>query len=296
MALFDMQDPQTTWTIAGGVLAVVGMHWAYKRGQKRRSHGDDIGLPAGLVTGTGACPLDFYVGTSSSTGRVTASLEDMPHILIAGMTGSGKSTFLTAMLVDLIYECSPQELKLVLMDPKRVELAPFKTAPHVLSYEWDTNEMVERLAWVHSEMKRRYEVLEKIGVRKIEEAFGMPRIVIVIEELANVMLSSNRKSAQDLIVNLASTGRAVGLHLVLVTQRPSVDVVTGLIKANVPSRVALATVTQIDSRVILDQGGAETLAGHGDLLLMGPGMRDLVRLQGRQATDAEVKAAVDKWK
>lgn len=294
--MFEQPDSGLSLGILGVLAAATGVRYAYRLGKANASV-----VPGqrwdqkSLVTGSKACALRFRVGSDPLTGEVTADLVDMPHLLIAGMTGSGKSTFLASMLTDLIDGCPPDELKIVLIDPKRVELAPFADAPHVLTYEWEPDAAVTRLAWAKAEMARRYDALARVGVRKIEESTGMPRVVIVVEEFANLMLSGRKRQVQDLVVTLASTGRAVGMHLVLVTQRPSVDVVTGLIKANVPARVALATVSAVDSRVVLDQSGAEKLHGRGDLLLLRPDLRNLVRLQGRWTSDQEILTAVNKW-
>jgi len=245
--------------------------------------------------GVRAGPLLFEAG-HDVTGRVMhVDLAETPHLLVAGMTGSGKSTFVTALLVDLMTRYSPDEMRVVLIDPKRVELAPFAVSAHVLSYTWELDASIRVLVMLKVEMERRYATLAANGKRSASEVGGMPRIVVVVEELANLMLSPRRKEVEAIIVLLASTARAVGIHLVLVTQRPSVDVVTGILKANVPARVALATVTSTDSRVILDQMGAETLAGKGDMLVSMPWSRNLVRLQGRLIADAELGWAVSKW-
>jgi len=242
-----------------------------------------------------AAPILFEAGYDDQGHAFYVDLAETPHLLVAGMTGSGKSTFVTALLVDLMTRYSPDEMRVVLIDPKRVELAPFAASRHVLSYTYDPVASIRVLENLVVEMERRYAVLAANGARKAEEVPGMPRIVVVVEELANLMLMGRGKHVEAAIVRLTSMARAVGIHLVLVTQRPSVDVITGLIKANVPARVGLATVTGTDSRVILDRVGAEHLNGRGDMFLMLPWSRDLVRLQGRMVADAEIAWATTKW-
>lgn len=222
---------------------------------------------------------------------VTKDLAEAPHMLVAGTTGSGKSVFINVVIQSLMAQHTPEELRFVLIDPKRVELSGYKGDPHLLEnpiYEIDS--ATTTLVWLTEEMEERYRILEAIGARNIEEynskAITMPRIVVVVDEFADLMLQTKAKKsrfepnmAENSIVRLAQKARAVGIHVVLGTQRPSTDVVTGLIKANFPTRVAFATAQEVDSRVILDRAGAETLLGKGDMLFMDPASRDLARLQ-----------------
>lgn len=237
--------------------------------------------------------LNFTLGRDMDGREVTADLTTMPHILIAGMTGSGKSVAMNALLCDLIETHRPEELRLVLVDPKRVELAPYAGLPHLLLPPViEVDDAIAALNWLaNDQMEHRFKLLAACGARKIEafEAAGhhLARIVVVIDELANLMLSDN--AVEVPIVRIASMARAVGIHLVLGTQRPSADVLTGLIRANVPARIALATVTAMESKIILDEIGAEQLTGHGDMLVRLPGSRNLLHLQGTYVDDTRIQ-------
>ncbi len=258
-------------------------------------------------------PLAFAIGKDISGDAVVGELNKMPHLLIAGQTGSGKSVMINTLLTSLLYRNSPSTMKLILVDPKQVEMAPYEDIPHLLTpVITEPDKTISALKWAVNEMERRYKLLAEHKVRDIqsyntmirnsakkitvEDANGnqqqhengeMPYIVIVIDELADLMMVAAR-DVEALIVRLAQKARAVGVHLVLATQRPSVDVITGLIKANVPARIAFTVASQIDSRTILDQIGAEKLLGQGDMLLLTPSMSKPKRIQGAWVTDGEV--------
>lgn len=289
--MFESADPGTTWMVVGGLITAGAV---VARRHAREAHVATKHVP---VRSTGrATPLVVSMGTDEDGDPQTLELSECPHLLVAGMTGAGKSVLVTSMLRDLVTTYSPDQLRLVLLDPKRVELAAFRDAPHTISFEYELRDMIGRLEWLELEMQARYEQLQAVGKRKIDETLGIPRIVVVIDELANLMLTPARRVVEGSIVRLASMGRAAGIHLVLVTQRPSVDVVTGVIKANVPARVCLAVATSIDSRVVLDRTGGQDLRGRGDLLLHRTGARDLVRCQGPMVTDREIRKAVTRWR
>lgn len=214
----------------------------------------------------------------------------MPHGLIAGATGSGKSVCINSILVSLLYKADPHELKLMLIDPKMVELAPFNHIPHLVSpVITDVKAATAALKWAVEEMERRYQLFMHAGVRDItrfnqqaekagQYAQKMPYILIVIDELADLMMMSPA-DVEEAICRIAQKARACGIHLIVATQRPSVDVITGLIKSNIPTRIAFAVSSAVDSRTILDMQGAERLLGRGDMLYLGNGMPAPVRLQ-----------------
>lgn len=263
-------------------------------------------------------PLGFAIGKDISGEGVVGQLNKMPHLLIAGQTGSGKSVMINTLLTSLLYRNSPSEMKLILVDPKQVEMAPYEDIPHLLTpIITEPEKTVSALKWAVNEMERRYKLLaeEKLrdiasynkkiqsGAKKIsvEDEDGnsqqvdegaMPYIVIVIDELADLMMVAAR-DVEALIVRIAQKARAVGIHLVLATQRPSVDVITGLIKANVPARIAFTVASQIDSRTILDQTGAEKLLGQGDMLMKTADMGKPKRIQGAWVMDEEVTKITD---
>ncbi len=245
--------------------------------------------------------LSLALGKDVSGNPHLASMETMPHLLIAGATGAGKSVMINAMIVSLLYQNSPDDLKLILVDPKRVELSIYNDIPHLLTpVVVDIKKIINALRWCVSEMERRYELLSEYHKRNIasynktaEEK--LPYIVFIIDEMADLM-SSAGKDVEALVVRLAQMSRAVGIHLVLATQRPSVDVITGLIKANMPSRIAFAVASQIDSRTILDVSGAEKLLGRGDMLYLGADLGKPRRLQAPFVSEEEVKNVVQKLK
>lgn len=259
-------------------------------------------------------PLAFAVGKDISGEAVIGELNRMPHLLIAGQTGSGKSVMINTLLTSLLYHNSPSEMKLILVDPKQVEMAPYADIPHLLTpVITEPEKTISALKWAVNEMQRRYSLMaehrvkdiksynQKIqsggkkimvaddeGIEQAHEDGAMPYIVIVIDELADLMMVAAR-DVEALIVRLAQKARAVGIHLVLATQRPSVDVITGLIKANISARIAFTVASQVDSRTILDIAGAEKLLGQGDMLLKTADMSKPKRIQGAWVTEEEVQ-------
>lgn len=245
--------------------------------------------------------LSFAIGRDIAGEPMIGELDKMPHLLIAGATGSGKSVMINTLLSSLLYRNSPSDLKLILVDPKQVELTPYNDIPHLLTpVIIEPEKCISALKWAVNEMERRYSLLAEEKVRNIksfndlkqQEGAGMPYIVIVIDELADLMMLAAR-DVEALIVRLAQKARAVGIHLVLATQRPSVDVITGLIKANVPARIAFTVASQVDSRTILDQVGAEKLLGRGDMLMLTPELSKPKRIQGAFVGDEEVVKIAD---
>ncbi len=244
-------------------------------------------------------PLAFTLGQDISGDAVVADLDKMPHLLIAGATNSGKSVMINVFLTSLLYRNSPANLKLIMVDPKQVELGLYNDIPHLITpVIIEPEKCISALKWSVAEMERRYTMLAEKGKRNISEynalknQENMPYIVIVIDELADLMMMAAR-DVESLIVRLTQKARATGIHLVLATQRPSVDVITGLIKANISSRIAFTVASQVDSRTILDGAGAEKLLGSGDMLFMTPGQSKPRRLQGALITEKEVKAVTD---
>lgn len=240
--------------------------------------------------------LQFVLGRDVAGEILTADLATMPHILIAGTTGSGKSATINTLLMSYLYRNSPSELKLILVDPKRVEMTLYNDIPHLLTpVIYESEKAISAMKWAVTEMERRLKLLADNGKRNISEynaqkgIDGMPYIVIVLDEFADLMAVAG-KDVEALIMRLAQMARAVGIHLVLATQRPSVGVVTGLIKANVPARIALTTASQIDSRTIIDQAGAEKLLGRGDMLFLSPEFMRPRRAQGVWLSEEEVKS------
>ena len=258
-------------------------------------------------------PLSVALGKDVHGRSQLVDLTKMPHLLIAGATGAGKSSLINSFITSVLMRTTPDEVKLVLVDPKRVELTHFADLPHLLlPVIVHPKRAAEALAWVVREMEQRYELLAMVGVRDVdgyrqglaegslrvppgqeERVVEFPYLVVVIDELADLMMVAPRE-VEDAICRIAQMARAVGIHLVVATQRPSVDVVTGLIKANIPSRIALMTSSQADSRVILDMNGAEKLVGHGDMLFAPSSASKPTRLQAAWVTEKEI-AAVSEW-
>ncbi len=244
-------------------------------------------------------PLGFAVGKDISGIPVVADLVKLPHLLVAGQTGSGKSVMINSILTSLLYRNSPSDLKLILVDPKQVELKPYDEIPHLLTpVITEPEKCISALKWTVAEMERRYKALAEVHKRNIVEynslkkEEGMPYIVLVIDELADLMMMAAR-DVEALIVRIAQKARAVGIHLILATQRPSVDVITGLIKANIPARIAFTVASQVDSRTIIDQMGAEKLLGAGDMLLLTADMPKPKRLQAPFIGDDETNKVTD---
>lgn len=243
--------------------------------------------------------LAVALGLDVSGREVVADIGKMPHVLIAGSTGSGKSVAVNTFICSMLFRASPQEVKLILVDPKRVELTGYNGIPHLLTpVIVDPKKVVSALKWATVEMDRRYKQLAEVGVKNLDaynELAGfqaLPSIVIIIDELADVMLFA-AKEVEECITRIAQMARAVGIHLVLATQRPSVDVITGLIKANIPTRIAFNVSSMMDSRVILDGPGAEKLLGRGDMLFVPPDQAKPTRIQGTFVSEPEIKKLVD---
>ncbi|MDF7681293.1 DNA translocase FtsK 4TM domain-containing protein [Enterobacteriaceae bacterium ESL0689] len=273
-------------------------------------------------------PLTMVLGKDIAGEPVVADLAKMPHLLVAGTTGSGKSVGVNAMILSMLYKAQPEDVRFIMIDPKMLELSVYEGIPHLLTeVVTDMKDAANALRWSVNEMERRYKLMSALGVRnlagynaKIAEASRMgrpipdpywkpgdsmdtthpvleklPCIVVVVDEFADLMMTVGKK-VEELIARLAQKARAAGIHLVLATQRPSVDVITGLIKANIPTRIAFTVSSKIDSRTILDQGGAESLLGMGDMLYAGPGSAMPVRVHGAFVRDEEVHAVVQDWK
>jgi len=273
-------------------------------------------------------PLSVVLGKDIAGDPVVADLAKMPHLLVAGTTGSGKSVGVNAMILSMLYKATPEEVRFIMIDPKMLELSVYEGIPHLLTeVVTDMKDAANALRWSVNEMERRYKLMSALGVRnlagyneKILEAERMgrpipdpywkpgdsmdaehpvlqklPYIVVMVDEFADLMMTVGKK-VEELIARLAQKARAAGIHLVLATQRPSVDVITGLIKANIPTRIAFTVSSKIDSRTILDQGGAESLLGMGDMLFSGPNSTMPVRVHGAFVRDEEVHAVVQDWK
>ena len=236
-------------------------------------------------------------------GRVVVgNIAKMPHLLIAGATGSGKSVCINTIITSLLYKASPEEVKLIMVDPKVVELGMYNGIPHLLiPVVTDPKKAAGALNWAVTEMMHRYDTFAENFVKNLEgynqlmEKTGgekMPQIVIIIDELADLMMVA-AKEVEDYICRLAQLARAAGIHLIVATQRPTVDVITGLIKANIPSRIAFAVASQIDSRTIIDRGGADKLLGRGDMLYVPQGARSPIRVQGAFVSDDEIERLID---
>ena len=275
-------------------------------------------------------PLTIALGKDISGSAVVAELSSMPHLLLAGTTGSGKSIALNSMLISILYKANPEEVRLILIDPKMLELSVYEDIPHLLCpVITDMKKASNGLRWCVNEMERRYLLMAELGVRNLNgynkkvldsiksgspikdplwknknleeteleppDLEKLPAIVIAIDELADLMMMVG-KTAEQLIARLAQKARAAGIHMLIATQRPSVDVITGLIKANISARIAFQVASQMDSRVILDQGGAEQLLGNGDMLYLAAGTSIPQRVHGAFVGDDEVKRVVDDWR
>jgi len=247
--------------------------------------------------------LKIALGRDVSGRAVVAALDTMPHLLIAGATGSGKSVCINSTVTCLLFNNTPDQLKLLMIDPKTVELIHFNGLPHLVApVVTDMERVLHALRWVMAEMDRRYTILSQAAARNIEHYNSklqpwdepLPYIIVAIDELADLMMMAPDE-VERIVCRLAQMSRATGIHLVIATQRPSVDVVTGLIKANFPARISFAVTSQVDSRVVLDTGGAESLLGQGDMLYMAPDSAKLVRLQGCFVSDSEINRVVQFW-
>ena len=254
-------------------------------------------------------PLELAIGRDAEGQPVVADLAKMPHLLIAGTTGSGKSVMINSIIMALLMRTLPEDVRLIMVDPKRVELSGYNGLPHLyVPVVTEPKQAASALQWAVSEMERRLKVFERIGVRKIstfneKQARGefehydnppqkMPYLVIIIDELSDLMMVAG-KDVEASIVRIAQLGRAAGIHLIVATQRPSSNVVTGLIKANITNRIAFNVATGIDSRVIIDQTGAEKLTGYGDMLFSKVDWGKPKRIQGCFVSDEEINAVVD---
>ena len=251
----------------------------------------------------GKSPLTFAVGKDISGICVAGDISKMPHMLIAGTTGSGKSVCINSMLISLLYKSSPEDLRLIMVDPKMIELGCYNGIPHLLiPVVTDPKKAAGALGWAVTEMMRRYRLFSEHNVRdldsynavikNVENGEKLPRIVIVIDELADLMLVAAHE-VEEAVCRIAQMARAAGMHLIIATQRPSADVITGLMKANIPSRIAFAVASQIESRIILDTTGAEKLIGRGDMLFYPLGFGKPMRVQGCLISSPEVEAVVN---
>ncbi len=250
-------------------------------------------------------PLTLPLGRDVSGKAIVSDLAQMPHLLVAGATGSGKSVCMNTILISLLYQNAPHELKLILIDPKRVELTLYDGIPHLLTpVIHDAEKALKALRWAVAEMGRRLARFSEVGARNLaefnekqkEDTTKLPRVVIVIDEFADLMMRQYRRDTEVMITRVAQIARATGMHLIVATQRPSVDVITGIIKANVPTRISFRTVSSIDSRTILDSVGAEDLLGQGDMLYMTANTAMPVRIQGIFVSSREVERVINQVK
>ena len=248
--------------------------------------------------------LAFAVGRDSAGNAVIGDIARLPHMIIAGATGSGKSVCTNSIIMSILYHATPEEVKLILIDPKIVEFTVYEGIPHLLiPVVTDPKKAAGALNWAVQEMQRRYNLFAENSVRDLGDYNAaaaqpnsplepMPQIVVIIDELADLMMTTS-KEVEDAICRLAQKARAAGMHLIIATQRPTTDIITGLIKANIPSRIALSVMSQVDSRTILDTGGAEKLLGHGDMLYLPNGKIKPVRVQGCFTSTKEIEKVVD---
>ena len=248
--------------------------------------------------------LTFAIGKDIAGKNIVSDIAKMPHLLIAGATGSGKSVCINTIIASILYKSGPEDVKMIMIDPKIVELGIYNGIPHLfVPVVTDPRKAAGALAWAVSEMEKRYAAFSEHNVRDLKSfneqiergvssAEKMPQIVIIIDELADLMMVAS-KEIEESIIRLAQKARAAGIHLIIATQRPSVDVITGLIKANIPSRIAFAVSSQVDSRTILDGGGAEKLLGRGDMLFSPIGMSKPLRVQGAFVSDGEIENLVE---
>jgi S-DNA-T family DNA segregation ATPase FtsK/SpoIIIE len=274
--------------------------------------GDILASPEAKVAKN---PLEVAIGRDINGRAVLADLSKMPHLLIAGATGAGKSSCINSLITSILMRSTPDQVRMILIDPKRVELGQYNRLPHLLTQVVNNpKKAANALSWAVKEMERRYDLLSEVGFRDIDgynaswdrgelvddpeagiEFNRLPYILIVVDELNDLMMVAAR-DVEESICRIAQMARAVGIHLVIATQRPSVNVITGVIKANIPARLAFAVSSLADSRVILDQGGAEKLLGRGDMLLLGPSSSVAQRIQGAWVTEEEVRTVVSAWR
>ena len=278
---------------------------------------DKLQQQVAAVDGDEDHPLTVALGKDVHGRAVMVNLATMPHVLIAGATGAGKSSLINTFITSVLMRATPDDVRMMLVDPKRVELANFADIPHLLApVIVNPKRAAEALGWVVREMEMRYEALAMVGVRDIygyEEGLAdgtlrippgqeskfehMPFMLVVIDELADLMMgTASRREVEALIIMLAQKARAVGIHLIVATQRPSVDVITGLMKTNFPARISYKVTSVYDSKTILDHGGSETLLGNGDMLFLQPGAAGLIRVHGPFVGDEEVQKVVEHLK
>ena len=264
-------------------------------------------LLAGTAFQKSTSPLTLALGKLINGSTYISDLASMPHLLIAGATGSGKSVALNCAVCSILYKCSPAQVRFIMIDPKRLELGVYEDIPHLLTpIVTDPKRASNALSWTVNEMEQRYKLLAQRGVRNIdqynrlirrekndgEEKLPLPYIVLIVDELADLMMTSG-KEVEASVTRLAQMARAIGIHLILATQRPSVDVLTGLIKANFPCRISFRVSSKVDSRTVLDCNGAEQLLGGGDMLFLPPGTSRLIRIHGGYISEREIQQITD---
>jgi DNA segregation ATPase FtsK/SpoIIIE-like protein len=242
-----------------------------------------------------AHPLTMVLGQTVDGEMLSTNLAEMPHLLVAGTTGAGKSTFVNGALTTILRRATPHQVQMVLIDPKMVELTPYQGAAHLMQpVVTEVDDAVNALNNLVDVMENRYRQMETAGVRHIDQLPGNPYIVVVVDELADLIMQAG-KAAETPLIRIAQKGRAAGVHALVATQRPSADIISGLIRANFPSRLSFAVQSAVNSRIVLDEGGAEQLMGMGDALFKPVGARDTIRVQGAYVTDEEIAAAVAEW-